>query len=413
MTWHWSRAAVMLTMFMPALTCAEETAWRRSWDATLYVYPQFTDINHESLLNPGNQVARLPETSISAEARANVELKSETLRVFLRPIVLLRKFDGDSLTEDQHEGYLSQWQARLSLSPDLNFSVGRDLLNWGPGQFRSPSSPFYFNNGRSNPMRELSGVDDLKLSWSPNASSSLFLARITGSGHQPEGGDPWDDSWLGKGELRGDAWTLGLALADIPGQKTFIGLYGQWTMDDAWLLYGEAGSGSIGPIRAVDAAAQWQLLAESPRRASVLAGATYTLINGQSLTAEYLWYGHGYDSAESEAYFERAQAAAALPPAAMLRTLGTTLQASPPLLNHDYLHLIWQNSLMAATTYWRLMYSHNLNDDSGELAVYGEHYITGRLSCFVLAVANNGGNRQEFGQFIDGNVLLGLRLAIP
>ena len=125
-------------------------------------------------------------------------------------------------------------------------------------------------------------------------------------------------------------------------------------MDGAWLLYGEAGSGSIGPILA-----------------------------------------------------------AALPPAAMRRDLGTTLRASPPLFNRDYLHLIWQNSLMAATTYWRLMYSRNLNDDSGELAVYSEHYITGRLSCFVLAVANNGGNRQEFGQFIDGNVLLGLRLAIP
>ncbi len=100
---------------------------------------------------------------------------------------------------------------------------------------------------------------------------------------------------------------------------------------------------------------EWQLLAELPRRAGVLAGATCTLINGQSLTAEYLWYGHGYDSDESDAFFERVQATAALPAAAMLGILGATFQASPQLLNRDNLHLVWQNSLMAENTYWRLM----------------------------------------------------------
>jgi hypothetical protein len=403
----------ILTLIFPQLAKAGESTWKMNWDVSLYGYPEFNDINTTSLLNPDNEVARLAETIFSAEARANLELKNDQLFFYLRPIFLLREAESDSLPGDEQQVYLSQWQARLAPGHGFTASVGRDLLTWGPGQFRSPSNPFYFSNGRSDPIRELSGLDDLKVTWSPGPSSSVLLARITGSGYRPEGGNPWKDSWLGKGEWRGDEWTAGLILADITDQQPFAGIYYQWTSDDGWLLYGEAGSGTIGPLLNVDSAGEWQVQAESSRATNVLVGASYTLLNGQSIIAEYLWYGHGYDSSETRAYFDRAEAAALLPENEMIQTLGSTIITSPQLLNHNYLHLIWQNSLLAADTYWRLMYSHNFDDNSGQFALYADHYLAGGLSCFLLAVTNTGGNRQEFGQFIDNSLQFGVRLALP
>jgi hypothetical protein len=82
---------------------------------------------------------------------------------------------------------LSQWQLRAGLTETVALSLGREVMNWGPAQFRSPSSPFYFDNGRANPSRELSGVDAAKLAWTPDASTFLSLAWVEDSGGHKRG----------------------------------------------------------------------------------------------------------------------------------------------------------------------------------------------------------------------------------
>lgn len=390
---------------MVPLASAEEPGWHTTWDGTLYGYANSTSLRSDSVLNPGNQIARLPQNSATAEGRFNLRADNDTLRVTLRPILLAQDNRNAFGSQRQNEAFLSQWQVRLRTSEAWSVAAGREVLNWGPAQFRSPSSPFYFDNGRSNPARELSGVDALKFSWTPDMEDTLMLARITGSGHVAQ--DAWRDSWLLKADRRGDDWAGGLALAHTPGQGAFLGAHAQFTASDALLLYAEASSSTRADAlqSPADAALPFGVAARSSRRMDVLAGAAWTFDNGQSLNAEYLHSGHGYRAAEEGAYFVRA--------AASPLWAGQALGHALPLLGRDYLHLVWQSNLMESGGYWRAMATHSFTDNGNELSGYGEVALTGHVTAFALVVLPMGSSRQEFSGLFRRSVTAGLKIALP
>ncbi len=396
------------------LALAEDTAWRSTWDAALHVTAANTQLQTDSVLNPANAFARLGENTSGTEARINLKLESDApglpLKLSLRPILRYQRSDDGTSTTSENDAYLSQWQVRAALTETVSLSLGREVMNWGPAQFRSPSSPFYFDNGRANPSRELSGVDVAKLAWSPDANTFLSLAWVEDSGANENAAttaDAWRRTWLAKGELRGDDWTGGLILARAAGRKPFLGAYAQWTPDEAWLLYGEASSASRADalVSPADPLLPFSLQTESARHAVTLLGATRTLENGQSLSLEYLHNGHGYSHAEANTYFSRA---AASQPAA-----GMALAYAPPLLERNYLHLVWQSNQLEDGDYWRAMWSRNLDDSSNEWAAYYDHPINRHLSLYALGVVNSGGPRREFAALIERQLQVGLRLALP
>lgn len=386
------------------MTAAAETDWRTSWDGTLYGYANSTVLRKDSLLNPGNLVAGLAQRSDVAEMRFNLKAENETVRLTARPIVLKREMHNAFETQHQGEAYFSQWQVRVRAAEGWNIAAGRDVLNWGAAQFRSPSSPFYFNNGRNDPMRELVGMDTLKLSWTPDMQSSASLVRIVRSGDSVLQPDEWRDSWLAKFDRRGDEWAYGLVAAKTPDQATFYGAHGQATLSEALMLYGEFGS-STRPFALQsppDAAQPFVLQTPAPRRTTALMGASYTFEDGKSLAAEYLHEGHGYTFAQEDAYFRRAEVVP-----------GMALGWAPRLLGRDYLHLVWQSNMMADKGYWRVMATHNLTDGGNEIAAYGETVLTNATSAFLLAVLPQGNARQEFSALFQRSLTLGLKIALP
>jgi len=393
-------AALSLCAFI-STTCAAESDWRTSWDGTLYGYATTQAPRADSVLNPGNQIARLPQDAATLEGRFYFKAENDSMRLTLRPIVLMQNDTFNS----QREAYLSQWQMRLRATDSLSIAAGREVLNWGPAQFRSPSSPFYFANGRSNPLRELSGVDALKLSWTPDMQNTLTLARITGSGHVAQ--DVWRNSWLVKADRRGDDWAGGLVLAHTLGQADFIGAHGQFTASDALLLYAEAANASRRNTlqSPADPALPFSLEPRSARQTTWLAGAAYTLDNGQSLNAEYLHDGHGYRADQQAAYFARAAVAPF--------NAGMALGYAPPLLGRDYLHLVWQSNLMASDGYWRMMATHSFTDGGKELAGYAEMTLTDHINAYGLAVLPFGNTQQEFSSLFTHSLTAGLKIALP
>ncbi len=390
-----------LLLFIGSATAsATESEWRASWDGTLYGYANRSALRGDSILNPDNRFAGLAQRSEVVELRLNFKTENETLRLTARPIVSTRNASGAG---QRDEAYLSQWQVRLRAAESWNVAAGREVLNWGPAQFRSPSSPFYFDNGRSDPMRELAGMDALKLSWTPDMQSSASLARIVRSGHGAAQPDAWRDSWLAKFDRRGDAWAYGLAALKAPGLPAFYGAHGQLTLSDALMLYGEFGSSSrpLALQSAADAAQPFTLQAPSSRRATALAGVSYTFEGGNSLAAEYLREGQGYTEAQEDAYFQRA-----------VSSPDMALGLAPRLLGRDYLHLVWQSNPMDDKGYWRLMATRNLSGGN-ELAGYGEAVLSSKISAFLLAVLPQGNARQEFSSLLQRSVTLGLKIALP
>lgn len=391
---------------------AEDNEWNASWDGSLYAYQTATELRTDSLLNPNNQIARLPQKSHTAEARFNFKAENDNLRLALRPIMLWQRNSNAFEDRIQSETYLSQGQLRWRMAEAWNVAAGREVMNWGPGQFRSPSNPFYFDNGRSNQIRELSGLDAVKMSWTQDTRHAISLAYIGSSGHYEGPTDTWRDTWLIRATRRGMKWAGGVAVAKKEGQQAFVGADAQLTLNDAVLLYGEAGSSTR--LKALqspaDAAQPFTVEAESARRMNELIGATYTLDNGQSLSAEYLHQQHGFSASEEAAYFERA-ANATLPAGAA--TLGMALAYAPPLLGRDYLYLVWQNNVLGGDGYWRLMWTRNLTDQGNQFSGYAEMTLSRRVSGFVLGVLALGNNRQEFSSLIGSMATAGIKIVLP
>lgn len=397
----------MVLGLVAGISAAQADEWNTSWDGALYGYASRTVLNDASVLNPQNRVARLAQAGETAEARLNFKAESDQLRFSARPILLAQDTRNVYGGLRAGEAYLSQWQARWRVAEQWSAAVGRDVLNWGGGQFRSPSSPFYFDNGRSNPMRELSGMDAVKVSWTPSVSTALTVARLAGSGHRAAGNDSWRNGWLAKWDQRGEDWATGLVAAQAAGQSAFFGMHGQQTLGEAWLLYGEAGLGRRSPelISQSNLSQPFGLLPEGPRRAVWLMGAAYTFDNGQSMHAEWLHDDAGYTRSESDAYFARA--------AVSPLQAGMALGNAPRLLNRNYLHLVWQSSLVAEEGYARLMFTRNLEGGGYELGGYAERNLNGRIAAFALAVVTSGGARSEFNALFSRVLTVGLKLALP
>jgi hypothetical protein len=393
---------LMMAVAMPAT--AEDSDWRTSWDGTLYGYANSTVLRNDSVLNPYNQIARLAQRSDVAELRLNFKAENEIVRLTARSISVTRELRNGFGVGTRNEGYVSQWQVRVRAAESLNIAAGRDVMNWGAGQFRSPSSPFYFDNGRTDPMRELVGMDVMKFSWTPDMRNTTTLARIVRSGYGSAQPDAWKDSWLAKFEQRDDALAYGLVVVKAPHLGAFYGAHGQYTLNDELMLYGEFGS-SVLPVvlqSPVDEAQPYVIQSPSPRRNATLLGSSYTLESGQSLMLEYLHDGHGYTSDEERAYFQRATTQFGLP-----------LGLMPRLLGRDYIHVVWQANMMSDTGYWRLMYTRNLTDNGNELAAYGETTLNPHLSVFALAVVPVGNVRQESSVLFNRSVTAGVKIALP
>lgn len=384
--------------------CASADDWHTSWDGTLYGYANSMRLRDDSVLNPGNQLARLSQRSDVAELRLNLKAENETVRLTARTIGSTREERNEFGARSRSEGYVSQWQVRVRVAESWNVAAGREVLNWGAAQFRSPSSPFYFDNGRSDPMRELSGMDVLKVSWTPDMQSSATLARVVRSGYSAAQPDRWRDSWLAKLDQRGDEWAYGIVSVKAPHLPTFYGAHAQMTLSDALMLYGELAS-SVNPYvlqSPVDVAQPFTVTMPSSRHTTSLGGVAYTFQDGKSLAAEYLHEGHGYSAAEERAYFQRA---------AITPSMASGL--APHLLGRDYVHLVWQSNLMESSGYQRLMYAHNLTDNGNEVSAYAETLLAGQLSAYVLAVLPLGDARQEFSSLFRRSVTAGLKIALP
>ncbi len=385
------------------------------WRGQLYGYGETYTYQGRSILNPDNDIANLPQSVANAEGRFDINLTTERFKVYLRPILVFQGLDAPPSQSEGNQLYLSQASLGFNLTQSLSFSAGRELLTWGPSQFRSPSNPFYFNSGRNNPNLELSGIDIARVIWTPNQSLSLWAGWVSGSGHEVDQPDPWEDTWVAKLDWRGFDWSAGLAVAKPQDRDWFVGIDLQRTQSDAWLLYAEASTGTLpnGLSSPLVPDVLLRIVEESPRREAALVGTALTLENGQTLNLEYLYYGHGYSAAESSAYFSRAAAVAEAPRVVRDPLLGAALGLAPPLLGQNYLYLVWQNNLLADGSYWRLMAARNLDDSSNELSAYGEYPLNNRVVLYALGVVNTGGPRREMESVLSNALSFGLRVAVP
>ena len=293
-------------------------------------------------------------------------------------------------------------------------TLGRELFTWGPAKFRAPSNPFYFDSGRTNPLAATPGIDLARY------TASLGDWRITPAWvfatSQLSPAQDQADTALLKIDRQGADSLVSLVASQRRGGSRFVGGFAQFSPDDAWLVYGEAGS-TRAPATLVPgqgpAAPLYSVQVPGRRGVDALIGARYTRESGDVLAVEYLHSSSGYAAADQDRYLRQAESAAALArtdPAAGLGALGQALSQAPRLPGRDYLWLNWQSNPQESRRYWRLAWSQNLSDRSGQASFYLERNLLARLSGFVVLVVNSGNRDSDFGALARASLTLGVKV---
>jgi hypothetical protein len=237
------------------------------------------------VLNPGNRLAGLAReqgcwTCGNGRAeRGPLELVGCLLSCLVERAAAPLQHDSDD-NQQLGQGFVRYRQG------EAVFTAGRELLSWGPANFRSPSNRST-DAGRTNPLAATPGVDLLRYTqqiapgWRAGGGYVFSTSQITPAtelGHS---------AWP-KLDQQGSSHLASLVLSQQRGGATFVGGFAQWTPDDAWLLYAEFGStrppGQLQPQALAPARCS---VGSSPRRGSdSLLGASYTLESGHVLTGE-------------------------------------------------------------------------------------------------------------------------------
>lgn len=411
-----------------------------------------------NVINPGNRLARIPGTQTLSDTRVNITAEYGPLNILLQPRIVAQKDDAGPQTDPQIRKQVSAFEkttaltqanARLKLG-DHTLVLGRELMTWGPGNFRSPSNPFYYDSGRTSPLAATPGIDVLRYTYNMGAAR-IHTAHIYATDQITPTIDMRDSNLL-KVDYQGDNYLLSVNAVRRQGYADFLGGFAQYSPNEAWMLFGEYGTikpatkpdlPRIGQAikRLEDGLSQFGLFQQPPKSgSSSVLGAAYTLESGHVISGEWLHNSGGLNREQQAAFFRQLELARTIPTAltqlpppfnqapfnqlpgvnqlsALGQTIndalvGITLTQTPPLLGRDYLWLSVQSNAQDTKQYWRAEWSQSLTDNSARALVYAEKTFKSKFCTFIALSATTGGAQSDFGAFTKGTLTVGVKLFV-
>jgi hypothetical protein len=376
--------------------------------------------------NPDNRIMDLPLYTAALQVRPDLRLDVARLSLSLQP-----RAEGywESWGQGPKEGekqwrdeiFIYQWLARFRCTDALYVSYGRENLQWGPAYLTSLSNPFFEDNGKSNPKAEVPAMEFARAVWVPGRTWSVSLIANMGKGRQEMSDEAFEETYALKTDYTGSAdyGSLILAYTDA-GLDQVSGFYGR-TLSDALLVYAEGALQRNPPglyPQRTDNPLGYAMTAKERTDdtwiGSILSGASYTLASGPTLTAEYLYYGPGYDDDEAHAFFDlQAQAAGEIQAGTALtplgyRALATTADPGLRFLRRNYLMLQCLQNDIAGVVNLTLRWTRNLDDGSDRANLIAEWFLGDHLQLFGIGTWDRGGDRSEFGSIIHSQIMLGM-----
>ncbi len=387
----------------------------------IWAYASTFALERESVLNPDNAIAHLPSSQRLLDARINMQVRDDTAELVLQPRLLAEHHTLPSGSDSEGTAYLSQGFVRVRPDQRVTLSGGRYRLTWGPANFRSPSNPFYFDSGKNQPLRDVPGVDLLRVDYTLRRAQ-LTAAYIADAGYLA-GRPDIDDVSLLKADYHGRDWMASTVGTARSGGKPFFGAFAQYPVSDALMLYAEYGHGQRAfALTLPSAVSGTPVIPRSPSgsASSALLGGAYTLLNGQVISVEYLYDGHGYPRQQEARYFDLAEqyagsflgASGAADRRQAAAALGQLISHAPALMGRHYAYLLWQSNPQESSSYWRAALARNLRDGSSQALLYAEKNVSQRVTLFASAMINHGGTHSEFGAITSRAVSAGLKLFV-
>jgi hypothetical protein len=380
----------------------------------------------DSWFNPGNHLANIDEGAETVEIRPDLRFTLGPLSFIAKPRLVAGtslELDVPAARNTPVDGFMQEWGVRTKIGQAVTLSYDREVLQWGPSMAISPSNPFFADNGRSNPIKEIGGRDFFRAVYSRDLRYSVSYIANTELGRGEPGPQPFHNIQALKFDYTSKSFNFSINAAHTLDSRPSFGGYFQATVSDALLVYGESAlhtaAGVMYPFR-VQNGLGWQMTPPADKRfhtTSVL-GSAYTLRNGSTLTAEYISNRVGYSDSQAHSYYQMAQAASnaflAQGPetgtAAIL--LGTGLNPGMPMLRRNYLFFQFLRVNLRNRADFMARYTMNLDDGGGVLAGYATLNCTNRIQLFAVGQLNNGGRNTEAGRFLRDQLSVGIRFFV-
>jgi hypothetical protein len=386
-----------------------------------------TSFPHSSF-KPITDFLEVPEDRLDLHLRPRLGLQYRGLSAMGKPrwigTMQWRQGYGQGGARTGGELFFNEWRIQLQVVRPLFVSYGREILQWGPSMFFSPSNPFFRDNGRSQPHLELGGRDFFRAVYVMNSSltASLISNLFRGRGEEKRG--DFERIHALKVDHTGQRSSASAMLWKEEGGALALAGHGQITVSDALLAYAEwdleRGATVSYPRRSPNPVG-WEVVGRegSDRRASGvgLVGGSYTFPQGATLTLEYVYNSAGYGrqdrglqealAADLAALIKEGDERAGL----ALLTLGLAADPGLRVLGRHYLFGQILRRDIAGRLNVMLRYTHNLDEGSGLLVPNVECQI-GRVKLFATAAASRGGAKSEIGRFLRYQAILGVRLPL-
>lgn len=410
--------AVLIALAFPALSAADEDGGLRMDASLRFIASAWYGKPNETGPNPVNMTLNLPDRGGNGETRLDLGIEGGPLYLWARPRATADLSHWDSgknkgECETDRDLYLIEGGARARLHERLFLIAGRENLQWGPAQLLSPSNPFFPMNTRDNPMRELGGMDFVRAVYVYGGGFSLSLMANVGPGEAEPPPAGWHPSEALKIDWTGTEGSLGITARRGEKVEESVGAFGQWTLNDALILYGDAGVsfGNRLPYPAVGAGplgGRLEYKYEDSRKPlpAWLLGASYTTLYGPALYVEYLRNESGLSPDESDLLIRMATRLGTLAgqgfavPAGSLSSTGTPLGR-----NHLLLQLYDGQTIRDTSVILRL--TMNLDDKSAAIGLYADHALSDRWRVYATATVMTGGAYREYGMAMTDKFTLG------
>ena len=380
-----------------------ESGGTGTWSGRAEVVTSFEQIRARA----GSALARvggLPDSTTALELRPEVTWETARLSVTAKPRAVIIAAGGErTVSTELNEGWV-----RLRPRSGLSLQAGREVLLWGPAMFWNPSNPFFAENNRDNPQRELGGIDLVRARWQISRAWSATAISQFGRGRAAvdaahRNGVKFD--WIG------DSASAGLIAAAAPGQRASVHGWTQATVSNALILYGEFGwSEGADTVRPEPGATPtgWLLLPTPAggRSVKAIAGGAYTLLSGVTVTLEVWRNGDAWD-ADRRGTVATALGALVRRPYGMADgQIGSLLTTPPDPYGRHRAGAQLMNAGEGRTS-WLVRYTHGLDEGGGEWLGYLRRDLGDSLRVWGSAAWRSGSDRSGYGLGIRSAVTVG------
>ncbi len=396
----------LLVLLSSSATAAE---LQHQWLGEMQLQREWQDFNTNAANNPDNLIFEFHDSADRVELRPELMIFANELNVNLKPRARYRRntFSGGKHNTDSDLS-LRYWNIEY-LRDNYWFKAGRYVNNWGPARLLSPSNRYHSDAGQTDPNTELLAREYVE-AGAYLGSQWQLLATL----NYDEGGQDIPEFHT-TGDLRA-TWQSTAVSATFLLSKLeegmAVGGYGQWTFNDALILYTDLLYQNKG--QTLRDALQSPTLKPDTSLLSSVVGLSYTFSNSLNVVVDYYRNEAGFNEAESRAFMQlnRRYTASILQQQAGPEQIALVRGiSSVPFyqFSRDYLIAMLQLNNLRDDIDLSYIHVQNLVDNSTQHTLNAEYRLFDKLTFYGGVTFLDGEEDSEFGRFVDRRAQVGIK----